>query len=165
MTTSVLIVDDAADVRDLLALIIETQAEDWVVVGHAGNGREAVERAVALQPSLVVLDLSMPVMDGLEALPLLRAQAPGAAVAVLSGFPRADVLAAVTEAGAHACLQKEDLVASLVPALTSLMNELHQLPEQRGSTNERAVDALGETEGGGSREGPEPQAGGSGPLP
>jgi len=79
----VLIVDDAADVRLLLRAYLEPA---YHVVGEATNGREAVTVAKELQPDLVVLDLAMPVMGGLEAITLLRTVAPDAKIVVLSAL-------------------------------------------------------------------------------
>jgi CheY-like chemotaxis protein len=81
----VLVADDAADLRQLLCLLLEVE-DDFVVVGQAGDGLEAVRAAGELQPDLVVLDVSMPVMDGMEALPKLRAAAPEARLVVFSGL-------------------------------------------------------------------------------
>ena len=113
----VLLVDDMAELRDLLARVLERDGR-YVVVGHAGDGREGVSRAAELQPDLVLLDLTMPVMDGLEALPLLRRAAPSADVVVLSGLDDPRSRQAAADAGALASLPKgltpRDLLARLV---------------------------------------------------
>jgi DNA-binding NarL/FixJ family response regulator len=80
----VLLCDDSPQIRELLRIVLELEGNE--VVGEAGNGREAVEEAERLQPDVVLLDLSMPVMDGLEALPEIRRVAPEARIIVLSGF-------------------------------------------------------------------------------
>lgn len=77
-----LLVDDEADTRYLLRLIIER--EGGTVVGEAADGRAGLDLAAQVQPDVVVLDLQMPVMGGLEALPLLQERAPAARVVVLS---------------------------------------------------------------------------------
>ena len=69
----------------LLRVVLETDSA-FQVVGEAGDGLAAVELAARLEPDVILLDLSMPTMDGLEALPKLREVAPGCAIAVLSGF-------------------------------------------------------------------------------
>ena len=78
MTVRVLVVDDSVDVRRLLIAIIDGHDNCWSVVGEAADGQQAIEIAAATQPDLVLLDLSMPVMDGLEALPLILLAAPAA---------------------------------------------------------------------------------------
>lgn len=85
MTQRVLIVDDAEDLRGLLRMRME-RTDHLEVVGEAGDGVEAVALAKLLQPDLVVLDVAMPLMDGLEALPLIREAVPDVRVIVLSGF-------------------------------------------------------------------------------
>ena len=121
----VLLVDDAADVRRLIAALIAVHDQGWSVVGEAANGREAIENAPPTDPDLVLLDLSMPVMDGLEALPHLRRAVPGAAVVVLSGFPSDAAQRAALAAGAHGYLEKDALVDNLIPRLQAILDELH----------------------------------------
>lgn len=121
---NVLIVDDAPDVRRLLRTLIETRSNGWTIVGEAGNGKEAVDCAIAAQPSLVLLDLSMPVMDGLEALPLLRLAVPGAVVVVLTGFPDDAARREAMTAGAHAYIEKENLVRGLIPTLEDVVRQM-----------------------------------------
>ena len=73
------------------------------------------------QPDLVLLDIAMPVMDGLEALPLILEAAPGAVVVMLSGFPFAVAGRGALSAGAHGYLEKSDLVGSLIPRLERIL--------------------------------------------
>jgi CheY-like chemotaxis protein len=80
---TVLVVDDDTATRQLVAELLDDEP-DLHVVGQAGDGREAVALARHHQPDLIVLDLAMPGIGGLEALPLLRAVSPGATVVVLS---------------------------------------------------------------------------------
>ena len=69
---NVMVVDDSDDLRDLISMVIRRHPEGWRVVATATEGREAVDEARANQPDLVLLDIAMPVMDGMEALPLIR---------------------------------------------------------------------------------------------
>jgi DNA-binding NarL/FixJ family response regulator len=82
--TRVLLCDDSPQIRELVRVVLEEEGTE--VVSEAENGREAVDEAERLQPDVVLLDLSMPVMDGLEALPEIRRVAPGARIVVFSGF-------------------------------------------------------------------------------
>ncbi|MET3963823.1 DNA-binding NarL/FixJ family response regulator [Marmoricola sp. OAE513] len=84
-TPRVLIVDDTDDARALLRIKLGVNGL-YQVVGEAADGLEAVRQARVLQPELIILDMAMPGMDGLEALPLLRDAAPGARVIVLTVF-------------------------------------------------------------------------------
>lgn len=78
-----LVVDDNADIRRLLRTVL-TIAEDFTVIGSARNGAEAVQLAEASQPELVLLDVLMPHMDGVTALPLIREAAPDAKLVFVS---------------------------------------------------------------------------------
>lgn len=82
--TRVLLCDDSPQIRELVRIVLELEGNE--VVSEAENGRDAVAEAERLQPDVVLLDLSMPVMDGLEALPEIRRVAPEARIVVLSGF-------------------------------------------------------------------------------
>jgi DNA-binding NarL/FixJ family response regulator len=81
----VVLADDTRDIRLLLSLALEL-AGGFEVVGEAGDGSEAIAQATALQPDVVLLDLAMPVLDGLQAIPLIRDGAPASLIVVLSGF-------------------------------------------------------------------------------
>lgn len=85
MPISVLLVDDVPDVRTLLRLACRRHG-GLEVIGEAGDGKEAVELAEALQPDVIVLDIAMPEMDGLSAIPQLHEVAPESRILVLSGF-------------------------------------------------------------------------------
>jgi DNA-binding NarL/FixJ family response regulator len=101
----VLLIDDTVTLRGLLAQALESDSR-FVVVGEAGDGRTGVAAAQELQPDAIVLDLAMPVMDGIEALPRLRAVAPAARIVVMSGFKRAPFAANLIRVGAVGYLEK-----------------------------------------------------------
>jgi DNA-binding NarL/FixJ family response regulator len=115
----VLLADDTAQLR---ALVRETLEGDgrYEVVAEAENGREAVALADRLKPDLVVLDLAMPVMDGLEALPLVQDAAPEATVVVLSSFEAAHVAEQVLSLGAAAYVEKDAGLVDLPNTLGEL---------------------------------------------
>lgn len=101
---TVLLVDDTPTLRMLTRLSLEGTGFD--VIGEAGDGLTGLNLAKQLRPDLILLDLAMPVMDGLEALPLMRLAVPEARVVVVSGFDRHAMESQVLAAGAHAYLQK-----------------------------------------------------------
>jgi CheY-like chemotaxis protein len=137
----VLVVDDAADLRLLISLVLEEEP-GWVIVGEAGDGAEAVTEAGRLAPDLVLLDAAMPVMDGLEALPLLRAALPDALLVMLTAFPRGTLESAATEVGADAVLDKMHLVEELVPSLREMVATRTFPGQSRGRESARqAADA------------------------
>jgi YesN/AraC family two-component response regulator len=117
----VLIVDDSADLRMLLSRVIEKRSTGWQVVAQAVDGREAVDAATTQDVDLVLLDIAMPVMDGMEALPLIREAAPDAVVVMLSGFPFDVAGQGALDAGADGYLEKTDLVKGLVPRLEKII--------------------------------------------
>jgi DNA-binding NarL/FixJ family response regulator len=120
-TCSVVICDDVADFRELMVLWID-RAEGLQVVGEGANGREAIELARVHQPAVLLLDLSMPVMDGLEALPHILAEAPRTRVVVLTGLTSPTLREKVLAAGAWGYIEKGErpsVVVSTVQAACS----------------------------------------------
>jgi DNA-binding NarL/FixJ family response regulator len=114
--TAVLVVDDHAMVRSGLTVLIDGTA-DLHVVGEAADGRQAVELAAELEPDVVLMDLSMPVMDGVEATRELLRQRPGSVVVVLTSFSDQPRVAEALRAGAVGYLLKDcdprDLLAAI----------------------------------------------------
>jgi YesN/AraC family two-component response regulator len=100
----ILIADDAPDIRLLLKMYLtDTRLE---VIGEATNGAEAVEMAGSEKPDAVILDLAMPVMDGLEAIPLIKKASPDTKIVVLSGFDADKMAERALGLGAETYLQK-----------------------------------------------------------
>ena len=120
MPIRLVICDDTADLRRMLSIVIGLES-DIVVVGEASNGREAIEMAGSLQPDVMLLDVSMPVMDGIEALPSIREVSPGTAIVMLTGFASDKVRAEATSAGANGFVEKGSDVAVVVRSVRSAM--------------------------------------------
>lgn len=118
----VLVVDDAEDLRALVRIKLEHHG-GFTVVGEAANGEEAVMRAAELQPDLVLLDLSMPRMDGLQALPLICDAVPGVRVVVLSGFDADPMAEKALAAGAVKYIEKGRAISGLDSLLEEAMAE------------------------------------------
>jgi DNA-binding NarL/FixJ family response regulator len=115
----VLLVDDDPDFLDSLRPLIEHQPA-LTVAGTAGNGLDAIELADELDPDAVVIDLHMPIVDGVTAVARLRRDHPSCCLIALTGDPASVLHDAVTEAGADAVLMKGDLVDSLVQRLRAV---------------------------------------------
>lgn len=115
----VLLVDDADEIRLLTRTYLERVGLD--VVGEAGDGLAGVEQARALQPDLVVLDMAMPQMDGLEALPRIKAAVPGVRVVVFSGFDESVLAEQAVAAGADAYAVKGGSMRDLVDVVSSML--------------------------------------------
>jgi two-component system nitrate/nitrite response regulator NarL len=111
----ILIVDDHPITRDALAALLAQH--DFTVVGEAGDGESAIELARSLQPQLVLLDLSMPGMSGLEALPRIRDAAPDCEVVVLTASGTEENLLSAIRGGAAGYLLKNEPPERLVEFL------------------------------------------------
>jgi DNA-binding NarL/FixJ family response regulator len=115
----VLVVDDAANLRELLTVLLDVE-DDFEVVGTAADGVQALEKAESLNPDIVLLDLAMPVMDGLQALPGLRERLPQARIVIFSGFEHEALAREALAAGADAYIEKGTSVMQLVARLRQL---------------------------------------------
>jgi DNA-binding NarL/FixJ family response regulator len=112
----VLLVDDQALFREALALLLGVRAE-IEVVGEAADGAAALERSAALQPDVVLMDLHMPVLDGIAATRRLRVEQPGVRVLALTTFDDDEDVFAALRAGAVGYLLKDVTSDRLVEAL------------------------------------------------
>ena len=119
----VVIADDVEDLRYLLGRALDSSGH-FTVVGSAANGREAIDIASREQPDLTLLDLAMPVMDGLEALPHIRSAVPEGTVVVLSGFDAETMEATALERGAAGYLVKGLSPKRLVEDLLVLVEHI-----------------------------------------
>ena len=116
---SVVVADDDEDFRDLIDVMLQVDGR-FVPVGLATDGAQAVELVDRLRPDAVILDLQMPGLDGLGAVPAIRAHDPGVGIIVLSAFPDPYTLADVTELGADLYLDKARAFAELLPSLAAV---------------------------------------------
>ena len=112
---SVLLVDDTASMRLIARLMLETEP-GWLVVGEVHDGQAAVDLVRDTQPDVIVLDYRMPVLDGLQALPQLRAYCPAARIVMWSSDP--DIVDAALAAGVDAFVPKTAPMDDLVDALS-----------------------------------------------
>ena len=125
----ILIADDHEVVRDGLRLILETE-EDFEVVGEAGDGAVAVQLAEQLQPDVVLMDLRMPGMDGLQALEHLHTNWPKIAVVILTTYNEDDLMMRGLRAGARGYLLKDTTRQTLFNSLrAAARGEALFLPE------------------------------------
>jgi two-component system, NarL family, response regulator NreC len=115
----ILIADDHEVVREGMRTLIEHEP-GWQVCGTATNGQEAVETAKKLKPEVVVLDMTMPELDGLEALRQIKRVLPNTEVLVFSAYHSEKVIEQLFDAGAKSYIQKSDAGRHLVSAIRSL---------------------------------------------
>ncbi|MDX6197735.1 MAG: hypothetical protein QOJ79_886 [Actinomycetota bacterium] len=125
----VLLADDAEDIRLLLRLNLASR-DGFDVVAEAGDGEQAVRLAAEHLPDVVLLDLSMPVMDGLQAIPEIRRVSPKTRIVVLSGFDGARMKPVAMELGADAYVEKGEAMAALVATLAAVFPERLFAPRQ-----------------------------------
>jgi DNA-binding NarL/FixJ family response regulator len=97
------------------------QQNGWEVSGEAANGREAIEKAQELRPDLIVLDLAMPVMNGLEAARALKRLLPRVPVLMFTNFDAAPLKREALAAGIRAVVSKSGSLQSLVSAIQGLL--------------------------------------------
>ena len=119
MMATILIVDDNAQLRTLLRGIA-AQEPDCHVVGEAEDGAEAIRLAQALQPDIVLLDLAMPRVNGLEALRRIKVERPATKVIIVTVHAEDAYRQAAADSGADAFLLKKTLVAVLLPTIQRL---------------------------------------------
>jgi DNA-binding NarL/FixJ family response regulator len=148
--TRILLVDDHPLTRDALATLLEQKG--FSVVGQAGDGNEAIDVARRLLPDLVLLDLSMPELDGISALPRLREAAPDCEVVVLTASGTEENLLAAIRGGAAGYLLKTESPERIVDFLNGVAEGeaalsgavARRLLDQvrTGSVNEGVPDAI-----------------------
>jgi DNA-binding NarL/FixJ family response regulator len=119
VTKRVLLVDDNKGMRQALRMLFESEP-DFEVVGEAEHGQEAIEKAEVLKPHLIILDFSMPVMNGLEAAPILRRKLPSVILILFSNYAASAMEAPAREAGIHAIVPKHQASTHLMPTVHDL---------------------------------------------
>ena len=142
MSERILIVDDHPVTREALAALL--QQSGFTVVGQAADGETAIERATELAPDLILLDLSLPGMTGLEALPRLRAAAPLAEVVVLTASGTEENLLGAIRGGAAGYLLKSEPPERIVEFLRGVARGEAALS---GSIARRLLETVRETGG------------------
>lgn len=120
MMTNILLADDHAVLRSGLKLLLESQP-DFQVVGEAASGLEALSLTEKLQPDLLLLDLSMPGLGGLDALPALRKTAPAAKILILTMHDDPQYLRTALKNGASGYVLKKAADSELISAIRAVL--------------------------------------------
>ena len=117
----ILIADDHSVVRAGLRSLLESHP-GWEVCAEAADGREAVEKAAKLKPHVAVLDIGMPLLNGVEATRQIRKSSPDTEILVLTMHESEDLVQQVTEAGARGYILKDDADRILIAAVDAVRN-------------------------------------------
>jgi two-component system, NarL family, response regulator NreC len=117
----IMIADDHTLVRQGLRKILEERPE-WSVVAEVSNGREAVRRALEEQPDLVILDIGMPMLNGIEAIRQITRRAPNIPVLILSMHSDEAYIVQALQAGARGYLLKDSADTDLIRAIEAIAN-------------------------------------------
>jgi len=115
----ILVADDSDIVRRGVVAMLSSET-GWEVCGEARDGSDALQKARELLPDLIIIDVSMPSVGGLEATRLLREQLPKTRVLVISQHDPTQLLPRVIEAGGHACVDKSRLGTDLLASIKAL---------------------------------------------
>ena len=119
-TARILLVDDFNPWRRFVASLLR-ENPDWEIVSEASDGLEAVQKAEELQPDLVVLDIGLPKLNGIEAATSIRKVAPGSKILFLSENRFSDVAAAAMSAGGNGYVVKSDGADELLVAVEAIL--------------------------------------------
>jgi len=122
----ILLVDDQSIIREGLASLLCTQS-DLEIVGEADNGQVAIEQATLLKPDIILMDIRMPVMDGVAAIQILSQQAPKIKILVLTTFDEDEYVTQAIASGAKGYLLKDTPSAELAQAIRSIYSGYTQL--------------------------------------
>ena len=117
----ILIADDNEWIRHGVTNILAPKSQ-WEVCGEAKDGAETIHRAAELVPDLILLDVSMPGLNGLDVARRLRERVPTAKILIMSQHDPVLLLPRAIEAGAHACVDKSHLSTQLLPAIANMMD-------------------------------------------
>jgi len=119
MTIRIMLVDDHPIVRQGLKTLLEGHS-GWEVIGEAADGAEAVEKAKNLSPDVMVLDVTMPRMNGLEACRVLRQQCPGLEILFVTQHDSPQMMREALEAGARGYVVKSNAARDLLAAVDAV---------------------------------------------
>lgn len=118
----ILVADDQEPVRRRVCSTLMARS-DFEVCGEAANGKEAVEKFKELKPDLVILDITMPQMNGLEAARAIHSVSPKTPVLILSVHKSKQLIEEARRIGVRGYITKEDAVQSLIPAVDAIFQE------------------------------------------
>lgn len=119
--TSILLVDDHPIMRQLISAALDEEA-DIAIIGEAADGKEAIDKARQLRPDLILMDLSMPRIDGIEATHIIHAEFPHIRIIGLSLHQEENRTTKMLEAGAATFVCKDELFEKLIAVIRQVSN-------------------------------------------
>lgn len=137
---TVLIVDDDPAIRSLLAELVDVVRPEVTVVGTACNGEEAVESARELQPDIIIMDVRMPVMDGIQASRAINDEGGRAEIILFTSYEWSELRSQGLAAGAHHFLKKPFQIDALERALDHAVAAVRS---RKGNAEREATEAGG----------------------
>jgi len=132
----ILIADDHELVREGLRALLAARPA-WEVCGEAVDGVEAIEKAVELRPDIVLLDVSMPRLGGLEAAAVIRRESPASEIVIVSQHDPAEMLPSALEAGARGFVSKSDIASNLLSTIESIVDPARRTGAANGAERTR----------------------------
>jgi DNA-binding NarL/FixJ family response regulator len=118
----ILVADDYESVRKGVCVILGTRG-DIEVCGEASNGREAIAKALELKPDLIILDVTMPVVNGIDAAEVIRKSLPRVPILFLSMHESRQIIAEAKRIGVRGYVRKSDAAATLLSAIDALLRD------------------------------------------
>jgi DNA-binding NarL/FixJ family response regulator len=141
LTLRVLVVDDSQVVRRGICQILQSQA-DIEVICEAADGADAVRKALEHKPDIVLLDITMPVMNGFEAARRIKHELPSALILMVSQFDSAPFAREAVAAGASGYVVKSNAASDLIPALRKIHSQ--RMRTETGVRTPAPVEILGQ---------------------
>src|SRR5256714_8469845 len=136
-TVRILIADDHEVVRQGVRSLL-TSRKEWDVCGEAVDGRDAVKKAKELKPDVVVLDISMPHLNGFEAARLIRKDVPQSKILILSQHSVSEMLQLALDAGARGYVSKSEVSRDLLPAIETIIHDRSPFISQTKNDEDRS---------------------------
>ena len=142
----ILIADDHELVRQGLRTLLASRPS-WEICGEAADGREAIEKAAQLKPDIVLLDVSMPRLNGLEAAAIIKRESPASEILIVSQHAPAEILPSALKVGARGFVSKSEVARNLLSTIESIVAPAPQLaPGVNGGEPAPAAFLAGDTE-------------------
>jgi DNA-binding NarL/FixJ family response regulator len=121
MSARILIVDDHEVIRKGVRSVLLRARPEWEICGEASDGKQAIEAVLRLEPDVVILDVTMPTMSGLQAAPQIAKLAPGCRILIFTMHESERITNDVRAAGAHGYVQKSQAGRDLIVAIDALL--------------------------------------------